>query len=54
MLVLGFSLPKELFAGLEAEVLTSYWRQTLTKAVAARELCEQCWHLPGDEAFSRV
>ena len=34
MLVLGFSLPKELFTGLEAEVLGRYWRQTLVKAVA--------------------
>jgi len=51
MLVLGFSLPKELLAGLETEVLTSYWRQALTKAVAAREICEQLWHTPGEEAF---
>jgi HD-like signal output (HDOD) protein/GGDEF domain-containing protein len=51
MLVLGFSLPKELFAGLEAEVLARYWRQTLIKAVAARELSERLWYLPGDEPF---
>ncbi|HMC12705.1 MAG TPA: HDOD domain-containing protein [Pirellulaceae bacterium] len=51
MLVLGFSLPKELFAGLEAEVLARYWRQTLVKAVAARELSERLWHVPGDEPF---
>src|SRR5947207_4079614 len=51
MLVLGFSLPKELFAGLEAEVLSRYWRQTLVKAVAARELCERLWRVPGDEPF---
>jgi HD-like signal output (HDOD) protein/GGDEF domain-containing protein len=51
MLVLGFSLPKELLAGLQADVLASYWRQALTKAVAARELCEQLWHTPGEEAF---
>jgi HD-like signal output (HDOD) protein len=51
MLVLGFSLPKELFAGLEAEVLSRYWRQTLIKAIGARELCEKLWHMPGDEAF---
>src|SRR5207244_3579816 len=38
MLVLGFSLPKELFSGLQAQVLANYWRQTLVKAVAAREL----------------
>jgi HD-like signal output (HDOD) protein/GGDEF domain-containing protein len=51
MLVLGFSLPKELFTGLEAEVLARYWRQTLVKAVAARELSERLWRTPGDEAF---
>jgi HD-like signal output (HDOD) protein/GGDEF domain-containing protein len=51
MLVLGFSLPKELFAGLEAEVLARYWRLALVKAVAARELAERLWRLPGDEAF---
>lgn len=51
MLVLGFSLPKELFAGLEAEVLASYWRHTLIKAVAARELSEKLWRVPGDEPF---
>src|SRR6478736_3385042 len=51
MLVLGFSLPKDLLAGVEAEVLGHYWRQALTKAVAARELCEQLWRSPGEEAF---
>lgn len=52
MLVLGFSLPKELFAGLAAEVLARYWRHTLIKAVAARELAESLFHTPGDEAFT--
>src|SRR5437764_3227847 len=51
MLVLGFSLPKELFAGLEAEVLERYWRQTLVKAVAVREISERLWRVPGDEPF---
>lgn len=51
MLVLGFSLPKELFAGLQADVLARYWRQTLVKAVAAREISERLWKIPGDEAF---
>jgi HD-like signal output (HDOD) protein/GGDEF domain-containing protein len=51
MLVLGFSLPKELFAGLEAEVLARYWRKALVKAVAARELAERLWQVPGDEPF---
>lgn len=51
MLVLGFSLPKELFSGLSAAVLAHYWRHTLIKAVAARELAEQLLDEPGDEAF---
>src|SRR5436189_2483040 len=51
MLVLGFSLPKDLFAGLEAEALAHYWRQTLVKAIAARELSEHFWRIPGDEPF---
>src|SRR5690242_2761386 len=32
MLVLGFNLPKELLAGLQADVLANYWRQALVKA----------------------
>src|SRR5262249_23956881 len=51
MLVLGFSLPKELFTGLQAEVLARYWRQTLVKAVAGGELSERLWRVPGDEPF---
>jgi HD-like signal output (HDOD) protein/GGDEF domain-containing protein len=51
LLVLGFSLPKELFAGLEANTLARYWRRTLIKAVAARELAERQWRIPGDEPF---
>ena len=52
MLVLGFSLPKELFTGLAADVLARYWRRTLVKAVAARELAEHVFHAPADEAFT--
>ena len=51
LLVLGFSLPKELFTGLEATVLTRYWQHTLIKAVGARELAERQWHIGGDEPF---
>lgn len=51
MLVLSFSLPDELFDGQEVETLTRYWRHTLIKAVAARELAEQIWQRSGDEAF---
>lgn len=51
LLVLGFSLPSELFRGVAGEVLGAYWRHTLTKAVAAREIAETLWRQPGDEAF---
>jgi HD-like signal output (HDOD) protein len=51
LLVLGFSLPRELLSDVEADVLNRYWRKTLTKAVAAREIAEAVWNLPGDEAF---
>lgn len=51
LLVLGFSLPAGLFGGVPAEALGRYWRRTLTKAVAARELSENVWRLPGDDAF---
>lgn len=51
LLVLGFSLPSRLFAGVGTAVLARYWRRTLTKAIAARELCEAVWRQPGDEAF---
>jgi HD-like signal output (HDOD) protein/GGDEF domain-containing protein len=51
LLVLGFSLPDSLFAEVAARELRWYWTGTLTRAVAARMLCEQLWHKPGDEAF---
>ena len=51
LLVLGFSLPDALFAGVAARELEWYWTNTLTRAVAARMLSEQLWHQPGDEAF---
>ena len=51
LLVLGFSLPGNLFAGVAGEILRRYWRRTLTKAIAAREISETLWKLPGDEAF---
>ena len=51
MLVLGFSLPGQLFAGIGSAALGYYWRHALTKAVAAREVCETLWQQPGDEAF---
>jgi HD-like signal output (HDOD) protein/GGDEF domain-containing protein len=51
LLVLGFSLPDEMFAEMAAEQLEWYWRTTLTRAVAARQLATELWHEPGDEAF---
>ena len=51
LLVLGFSLPDELFAGLEAETLRRYWHHTALKATAAREISETLYRLPGEEAF---
>ena len=51
LLVLGFSLPPGMFAGLAGDVLKRYWRHTLIKAVAARELAEKWSPASGDEAF---
>ncbi|REJ64539.1 MAG: HDOD domain-containing protein [Planctomycetota bacterium] len=51
LLVLGFSLPTELFENQEASVLEYYWRRALTKAVAARELTRRFWYVSADEAF---
>ena len=51
LLVLGFSLPERLFGDVEEDVLGRYWRETLTKAVACREMAQQLWAVPGDEAF---
>lgn len=51
LLVLGFSLPKGLFSGIETHTLEHYWRFSLLKAVAARELCQAFWKGAGEEAF---
>jgi HD-like signal output (HDOD) protein/GGDEF domain-containing protein len=51
LLVLGFSLPRALFDDLEAETLAAYWRRTLTKAAAARDMCEAAFGAFSDEAF---
>jgi HD-like signal output (HDOD) protein/GGDEF domain-containing protein len=51
LLVLGFSLPERLFAGVAGDILGHYWRRTLTKAIAAREICDANWKQGGDEAF---
>ncbi len=51
LLVLGFSLPEGLFADVARDQLDWYWRTTLVRAVAAREISERLWHRPGDDAF---
>jgi len=51
LLVLGFSLPEKLFHGVAAETLERYWRNTLTKAVAAREIAAILHKHSDDEAF---
>ncbi|QEG37777.1 HDOD domain-containing protein [Bythopirellula goksoeyrii] len=51
LLVLGFSLPEGLFANVAREQLEWYWSTTLVRAVAAREISEQLFERPGDEAF---
>ncbi|MEO2045413.1 MAG: HDOD domain-containing protein [Pirellulales bacterium] len=51
LLVLGFSLPDNLFSEVAHDQLAWYWQTALTRAVAARELSEQIWQIPGDDAF---
>jgi len=51
LLVLGFSLPENLFCEVAREQLEWYWSTTLARAVAAREISEQLWDRPGDDAF---
>lgn len=51
LLVLGFSLPKELYSGVEARTLQQFWQFTLVKGVAARELAKTFWSNDGDESF---
>lgn len=51
LLVLGFSLPESLFAEVAKEQFDWYWSSTLTRAVAAREISEQLFRRPGDDAF---
>lgn len=51
LLVLGFSLSEAIFCGETCEALQHAWRHALTRALAARELCETEWRVSGDEAF---
>jgi HD-like signal output (HDOD) protein/GGDEF domain-containing protein len=51
LLVLGFSLSDAMFSKLTGRWIGRYWRHTLTKAVATRELSESVWRIPADEPF---
>lgn len=51
LLVLGFSLPPDLFADIAADQLRDYWLHSLTKAVLCRGLSESLAKESGDEAF---
>ncbi len=51
LLILGFSLSETLCKSRGGRGVDRYWRHTLTQAVAAREISEQIWKIPGDEAF---
>src|SRR5688572_17171004 len=52
MLVLGFSLPHQLVAETEKEVLTEYWRHTLLKAAGCRELSRRLFPARSEETFT--
>jgi HD-like signal output (HDOD) protein/GGDEF domain-containing protein len=51
LLVLGFSLPDDLFVGMAGNILNRYWHHTTAKAAAAREISEAIYRIPGEEAF---
>lgn len=51
LLVLGFCLPERLFHDRAADVLQRYWRRTLSRAVAARELAIVAQLEHAEEAF---
>ncbi|HHK42952.1 MAG TPA: HDOD domain-containing protein [Planctomycetaceae bacterium] len=51
MLVLGFNLPPALFEGLDEEALQLYWKTSLIRAAASREIARVTGSADGDEAF---
>jgi HD-like signal output (HDOD) protein len=51
LLALGFSLPETMFLRAAREQLDWYWKSALVRAVAAREISEQLFKRPGDDAF---
>ncbi|MEM9658740.1 MAG: HDOD domain-containing protein [Planctomycetota bacterium] len=51
LLALGFTLPEALFLDVARAQLDWYWQTTLSRAVAAREIAEHLFDMPGDDAF---
>lgn len=51
LLALGFSLPEGLFLTAARDQLDWYWKTSLVRAVSAREISEQLFGKPGDDAF---
>ena len=51
LLVLGFSLPPKLLSGIETTALERYWKSTLIKAIAARDLSPRYENIDADDAF---
>ncbi len=51
LLALGFSLPEGLFLSAARDQLDWYWKTSLVRAVSAREISEQLFGKPGDDAF---
>ncbi|MFT5526839.1 MAG: HD-like signal output (HDOD) protein, partial [Pirellulaceae bacterium] len=52
LLVLGMSLPDNLFADVSLETLNDYWKHAIVKAIACREIAESWWGESGDEPFT--
>ncbi len=51
LLVLGFSLPPALFEGLDEESLETYWKTSLIRAAACREIARETQAADAEEAF---
>jgi HD-like signal output (HDOD) protein/GGDEF domain-containing protein len=52
LLVLGMSLPANLFEDVSVETLNDYWEHAIIKAIACREIAEAWWSESGDEPFT--
>lgn len=52
LLVLGFALPENLWEGLPADLLTTFWTRALVRAASARALAPTIPGAPADAAFT--